>query len=180
MAMAKNKGRKIKYIAFAASSIYGRIAQNSKSGTDWTSPEDWRFFQAALRGMDAVIAGRHTYEVAKKKLNKRNTIVLTSKVRNIRISGSVAFLNPKSCDLKEFLQSKKYKKVGIVGGAKVYDYCLRHGLMDELFLTIEPYVFTKGVPLFAGSEFKKHRFKLMLAKKLNKQGTILLQYRNAN
>ena len=177
--MARMKS-KIKFAAFAAASIDGRIAENSKSGTNWTSAEDWRFFQTALRGMDAVIAGRHTYEVAKKKLDKRNTIVLTSKVRNIRISGSVAFLNPKSCDLKEFLQSKKYKKVGIVGGAKVYDYCLRHNFLDELFLTIEPYVFTKGVPLFAGSEFKKHRFKLMWAKKLNKQGTILLQYRNAD
>src|SRR3989344_2406840 len=174
------KSASIRCAAFAAASIDGRIAQSSTSGTDWTSAEDWRFFQTSLKEMDAVIAGRSTYEVAKDKLSKRNTIVLTSKVRDIRISGSVVFINPKSYDLKKFLQSKKYKKVGIVGGAKVYDYCLRRKLMDELFLTIEPYVFTKGVPLFAVSEFKKHRFKLVSAKKLNKQGTILLQYRNAD
>ncbi|MDP9249264.1 MAG: dihydrofolate reductase family protein [bacterium] len=175
-----SKRSKIKFTAFAAVSIDGRIAQHAKSGTDWTSREDWRFFQAALGRMDAVIAGRNTYEVAKDKLGKRNTIVLTSKVRDIRISGSVVFLNPKSYDLKKFLQSKKYKKVGIVGGAKVYDYCLRNKLLDELYLTVEPYVFTKGVPLFSGREFTKHRFKLASVKKLNKQGTILLQYKNAD
>lgn len=171
---------KITYIAYVAASIDGRIAKGKSSGVDWTSSEDWRFFQASLGRMDAVIAGRNTYEVSKSKLDKRNTIVLTSKVRKIRISGSVVFLNPKNYSLKEFLQSKGWKKVGIVGGAKVYDYCLRNNLMDELYLTIEPYVFTKGVPLFFGQDFKKYKFKLVSAKKLNKQGTILLQYKNAS
>ena len=171
---------KTKFVAFAAASIDGRIAQSSKSGTDWTSKDDWRFFQTSLATMDAVIAGRSTYEVAKTKLVKRNTIVLTSKVRKIRIAGTVPFLNPKNASLKKFLQSKKYKKVGIIGGSKTYDYCLRNDLLDELFLTIEPYVFTSGVPLFAGPNFKKHRFALVSVRKLNKGGTLLLQYKNAN
>jgi dihydrofolate reductase len=178
--MARMRTKKVKLIAFAAASIDGRIARSSRSGTDWTSPEDWRFFQASLKGMDAVIVGRNTYKVVQDKLSKRNAIVLTSKVKKLRISGSVVFLNPKNVDLKKFLQNRKYKKIGIVGGSKVYDYCLRHNLLHELFLTIEPYIFTSGVPMFSGKTFKKHKFTLISVKKLNKQGTLLLQYKNAD
>lgn len=171
---------KIKFLAFAATSIDGIIARNSRSGTDWTSKEDWKFFQRSLAQMDAVIAGRNTYEVYKNKLDRRNTIVLTSKVARIRIHGSVVFFNPAKSNIKKFLAAAGYRRIGIVGGARVYAYCLSAGLLDELFLTIEPYVFTRGVPLFYGKNFKKYKFKLLSVKKLNKEGTLLLKYQYGN
>ncbi len=167
-----------KYVAYVASSIDGRIAKSKTSGTDWTSKEDWKFFQGSLSQMDAVIAGHNTYKVAESGLKKRNTIVLTSK--KIKSFGSVVFFNPEKKDLKKFLTSKKYKKVGIVGGASVYDFCLRNKMLDELFVSIEPYVFTQGVPMFLGKTFKKYKFTLMSVKKLNKKSTLLLHYKYAN
>jgi dihydrofolate reductase len=160
-----------------ATSIDGRIARDAESGTDWTSKEDWRFFQKSLAKMDAVIVGRNTYKIAEKRLRRRNTIVLTSRGKFSQ-SGSVFFLNPSKHNLRAFLNEKNFKKVAIVGGGQVYDYCLRHKMLDELWVTVEPYVFTGGVPMFAGEGFKKHKFVLVSAKKLNKRGTILLQYRN--
>lgn len=178
--MTKKQSGKIKYTGFVVASIDGKIAQSSNSGTSWTSKEDWAFFQKSLTQADAVIVGRNTFKLAKRRLMKRNTIVLTSRVGQIKVSGSVFFLNPEKSDLKSFLASKKYKNIAIVGGPKVYNFCLEHGMLDELFVTIEPYVFSAGVPMFSGSRFKKHKFTLLSVKRLNDKGTLLLKYKHEN
>ena len=171
---------KIFYTAFIAASIDGRIAESSSSGTDWTSKEDWNFFQTSLAKVDAVIVGRHTYKVAEDRLKRRNTIVLTSKVKRPTIQNKAIFFNPKKADLKKFLQDRGYKNIAVLGGARVYAFCLANKMLDELYLTIEPYVFTSGVPMFLGNQFRKHKFSLITVRKLNKNGTILLRYKNAN
>ena len=53
-------------------------------------------------------------------------------------------------------------------------------MFNEFFVTIEPYVFTTGVPMFSGDKFQKYKFSLQMIKRLNKRGTILLKYKNAN
>ncbi len=130
--------------------------------------------------MDAVVAGANTYKVVESRLKKRNTIILTSKVNRLKISGSVTFLNPKKENLKKFIEHKKYKSVGIVGGSYIYNFCLENKMLDELFVTIEPYVFTAGVPMFSGSKFKKYNLILESMKKLNEKGTLLLKYKYKN
>lgn len=171
--------RKTRYIAYTASSIDGRIAKSNRSGTDWTSKEDWDFFQKSLQKVDAVVVGRNTYEVAKSYLKRRAVvIVLTSEVNKPKMQAKKIFFNPEKYNLKKFLQSKNYKKVAILGGAKVYNFCLENKMLDELFVTIEPYVFTAGVPMFFGNVFKKYKFSLQSAKKLNRKGTLLLKYKN--
>ncbi|MEK7105027.1 MAG: dihydrofolate reductase, partial [Patescibacteria group bacterium] len=153
---------------------------NSWSPVDWTSKEDWNFFQKSLTKMDVVVAGHNTYKVAEARFKRRNTIVLTSKINKLESSGSVVFFNPKKSNLEIFLQSKNYKKVAILGGPKVYNFFLENKMLDELFVTIEPYVFTTGIPMFSGGKFQKYSFVLKSIKKLNKKGTILLKYKYAN
>jgi dihydrofolate reductase len=171
---------KPKYTAYIASSIDGIIAKNKSSGTDWTSREDWNFFQKSLSKADAVIAGHNTYKVAKERLDKRNTIVLTSKTKNIKTVGKVTFLNPKVTNLRNFCASKNYKNIAIVGGSSAYSFCLENKILDELFVTVEPYIFGSGVPMFRSSAFKKSKMILESIKKLNKTGTVLLKYKYAN
>lgn len=178
--MQNQKRVQIKYAAYVASSIDGRISEGKHSNIDWTSKEDWNFFQKSLSKMDAVVVGYNTYKTVEAKLKKRNTIVLTSRVTKLKTENLVTFLNPKNSNLKKFLESKNYKNIGIVGGSHIYNFCLLNKMLDEIFVTIEPYVFTAGVPMFAGKVFKKHTFTLQSIKKLNKTGTILLHYKNVN
>ncbi|OGI68164.1 hypothetical protein A3A05_01130 [Candidatus Nomurabacteria bacterium RIFCSPLOWO2_01_FULL_41_12] len=176
----KSKPHKVIYTAYVATSIDGRIAESHQSGIDWTSKEDWNFFQKSLNKMDAVIVGHNTYKVSKDRLKRRNTIVLTSKINKLKTQDKIVFFNPKNSSLEKFLSSKGYKNIAVLGGGKVYDFCLSNKMLDELFVTIEPYVFTNGVPMFSGIRFRKYKFSLVTVKRLNKTGTLLLKYKNEN
>lgn len=169
--------QKIKYTAFIVSSIDGRISKDRRGVVDWASDEDWNFLQSSLAKMDAVIVGSNTYKVSKERLEKRNTIVLTSKVKKVRSVGSITFCNPQHVDIGSFITEKGYTKVAILGGPKVYDFFLESELLDELFVTIEPVIFTAGIPMVTGKKFKKHNFTLVAVKKLNKKGSLLLKYK---
>jgi len=59
---------KSRYIAFVASSIDGRISLSSKHLPDWTSKEDWEFFQKSLSRIDVIGVGRHTYQSVASRL----------------------------------------------------------------------------------------------------------------
>lgn len=169
---------KTKFVGIVATSIDGRISQSKQSSLPWTSKEDWNFLQKTLQDFDAVIVGHNTYKVAEKNLKKRNTIVFSSQKHLSR--GTVKFFNPKQADIKLYIKEKRYKKVAILGGPKVYNFFLENKMLDQLFVTIEPYVFTTGVPMFTGDKFSKHKFTLLFVKKLNKNGTLLLKYKYGN
>ena len=180
----KNQKRKLSrktnktiYVAYVAGSIDGRIARDSRSKLDWTSKEDWNFFQNSLKKFDAVVVGRNTFEVFENRLKRRKTIVFTSKAGEPKREGSIIFFNPKKSDFKEFIKSQNYRKIAVLGGPKIYNFFLERGMLDELYVTIEPYVFTAGVPMFSGVKFKKYGFSLKWVKKLNPRGTVLLKYK---
>lgn len=167
-------GNKIKYTAFVATSIDGKIARSGQSGIDWTSKEDSDFYQKSLTKFDVVIVGSNTYKLASRR-NWKSSIVLTSKVNSLPKESKTIFLNPAKTNIKKLIKAKNFKKVAIIGGGKVYNFCLKNKMIDELFVTIEPYVFTTGIAMFSGNVFKKYKFSLESIKKLNRN-TLLLKY----
>jgi dihydrofolate reductase len=172
----ETKKRQTKFVAYVAASIDGIIAESGTSSNKWVSREDQIFFKKSFSFHDVFVVGSNTYRIAKKSLDKRNTVVFTSKVSKSVKKGSVTFVNPKKENIPKFFS--QYKSVSVLGGPRVYGYFAEKGLLHTLYLTIEPFIFTKGVPMFTGSKFKKYKFKLISVKKLNKKGTILLKYGN--
>lgn len=174
MKRRKQSSRKTKYAAYVAASIDGRISLTKSTRPDWTSKEDWKFFQDSLSHADAVVVGRNTYEAAKASLSKRNTFVFSTRFKRIQKRAGVTFLNPATVDVEELLRA--YQNVAIVGGGGVYRFMLEKGLMDELYVTVEPLVFGRGKEMFSGGT-KTARLRLVSVRKLNKAGTLLLHYR---
>lgn len=174
MKQARQPRPKARFSAYVAASIDGRISLTARKRPDWTSAEDWKFFQRKLAEADAVVVGRNTYETAKARLKKRNTYVLSSKVKAPVRRGTVTFLNPATADIAKILSG--YKRIAVIGGGRVYQTMLDKKLLDELYVTIEPLVFGRGVEMFKGGS-KTHRLKLVSVKKLNSKGTLLLHYR---
>lgn len=169
----KSSQLKTRYIAYIAVTIDGRISLSHTSKPDWTSKEDWEFFQHGLAQAGAVVVGRNTYNVAAERLRKRNTFVLTSRVKKTLRKGTVTFVNPKNVDLRNIFSI--YKTIAVIGGSSVYQHMLEHDMLDELYLSIEPIIFGRGIEMFVGGNENK-KMKLVSVKKLNKQGTILLHY----
>lgn len=164
---------KPRYIAFVAASIDGRIALSSKHPPEWTSKEDWKFFQHSLSQIDAVVVGRNTYEAAVERLRKRNTYVLSRRLKTFVRRGTVTFLNPTKVNLPKLLED--YRSVAVLGGGAVYQYMLDNALLDEMFVTIEPLILGRGKKMFVGGT-KITRVRLLSVKRLNSTGTLELHY----
>ena len=162
-------------IAIAAVTLDGKIALDPDHFPDWTSAEDKVFMRALLDTADVVVVGHNTYKTAKEPLSKRNCIVLTGSVASTERKGDkLLYVNPGTTDLKAILEP--YATVAILGGAKTYSYFLQHNLLHELYLTIEPVVFGRGISLFEHLEGSPTHFKLLSMRKLNEDGTVLLHY----
>ncbi len=169
------------YIAIAATTLDGKIALGSKHNSSWTSKEDKNFLHAILDTCDVIIVGNNTYKAAKKPLSKRNCIVFTSSVANQKkVSDNLLYYNPKKTSINKLIKTLGYQKIGILGGAQTYAYLLQKNLLDEIYLTIEPLTFGKGISLFENQKAIIKKFRLVSIKQLNKQGSILLHYKKSS
>lgn len=174
MKRARQSPHKPKYVAFVAASIDGRISLAKKTPPRWTSKEDRRFFQKSLSRADAVVVGRNTYLAAADRLRRRNTFVLSRRPKTATRRGMVTFVNPDKVNPAELLQ--KYRTVAVLGGGAVYRLMLERGLLDEMFVTVEPLIFGRGKEMFV-SGTRTTKLTLISLKRLNHRGTLLLHYK---
>jgi len=72
------------------------------------------------------------------------------------------------------LEAQGHKTAIISGGSEIYTMFLKANLVDEMYLTITPHWFGKGIPLFQGNP--NINFELYKVKKLG-ENEILLKYR---
>ena len=162
-------------VAIAAITIDGKIALDSGHFSDWTSPEDKDFLHEMLDKSDVIVVGNNTYKTAIEPLSKRNCIVFTASVAiSERKSDTLTYCNPASSDCIPLLE--KYRTVAVLGGTQTYTYFLENDLLDELYLTIEPLVFGRGLNLFESSKDLMANFRLESTKKLNEKSSLLLHY----
>ncbi len=168
---------KIQYYAVLAGSIDGFIAkEENQLSTTWTSKEDKEHLHQMEDEADVLLLASKSYELAKEPLKNRNLIVLTTKVDSIKKENEkLSFINLQTADLKKYIEEKKYKKVCVLGGRVAYNYCLKNNLLDDIYITIEPIVFGKGINAF-NEEITPQKYNLVSVEKLNETGTILLHY----
>ena len=167
----------MKYILLAASTLDGKIAKHDKHFTDWTSPEDKQHLHKIMDTCDIIIVGNNTYKTAIKPLSKRNCLVLSKSIKKLKqTNNNLVYIDPENTNLKKYLTTQKYKTVCILGGTSIYSLALKNNMVDEIYLTIEPIIFGRGLNLF-DINIKKRQFKLITSKKLNKLGSILLHYK---
>ena len=165
-------------IAIAAITIDGKIALDSGHFSDWTSKEDKDFLHEMLDKSDVIVVGNNTYKTAIEPLSKRNCIVLTSSVATTeRKSDKLLLWNPAGISYSSILQNTAIETVAVLGGTQTYTYFLENDLLDELYLTIEPIIFGRGLNLFESTKDALTKFRLESTKQLNDKGTLLLHYK---
>ena len=173
----------MKVIMAAVSSVNGKLTKGSDPNIyTWTSKEDSQMFFSLIEKHNLIVMGSKTYDAARKIIkHKKNKlrIVLTrnpEKYLSQTIKGILEFTNESPLKLIKRLENKGYKKMLLVGGSEIDTLFLKSKLIDELYITIEPYIFGRGKNLILEEELEVS-LKLLSIKKLNANGTLHLRYR---
>lgn len=170
----------MKIIMPMALSIDGKLTYKDKSlKKDWISAEDHSYFKQLLSHTDALVMGRVTYEAMKPTLNDtRLHIVLTKDPEHYSSDqkpGFIEFMNISPEQIIDDLREKGYQNIMIAGGTKIYEMFIQKKLVDEIHLTLEPYIIGEGVP-FAWNVKLMQELQLKETRQFNERGTRLFIY----
>jgi dihydrofolate reductase len=162
----------------AAVTVDGHIGRSADDRSfDWTSPEDKQFYVEKIKQADVIVMGMRSFETFT-RYPKNSRWMLYSREPN-------TFANPKPetiraeatdedpTELLKRLESEGVKTVAICGGASIYTLFMQAGLVNTLYLTVEPVIFGQGVKLFSGNV--QAQLQLREIKKLSEE-TIVLDY----
>jgi dihydrofolate reductase len=173
----------MKVILVIATSLDGKITMGDNPDVHaFTSPEDTDFFRTMLSNSRHIVMGRRTYDTMKagmKHKQERIRVVLThdpDKYKNEEIKGQLEFTDEQPKDLAERFEKSGYKELLLVSGADVTTEFFKENLVDEVYLTLEPWVLGAGKPVVLQSEINT-KLELLNVKKLNMKGTLLLHYK---
>ena len=147
----------MKIILAMVLSLDGKSTKGDGSPNLWASVEDQGFFHDLKTKIGVIIVGRKTYEAAGKPHGDG--------IRRIVMSRETGFVLP--TDVEEAL---------LVGGSELNAEFFKRKLINEIYITIEPKIFGKGLPLAQGLALEVE-LELLTMKQLNPQGTLLLHYR---
>jgi len=154
----------------AALSADGFIAKdNSTPSTSWTSKADKKRFLALTKEAEVVIMGRTTFETIGKPLPGRLNVIYTTGAA--KHAGAEITSKPPAELLAE-LEKRGFREAAVCGGASIYTLFMKAGVVDTMYLTIEPVVFGDGIRLFR--EPIDAKLKLVSAEKV--EDSVLFEY----
>lgn len=170
----------------AVCSVNGKITKGKNPDVlGWTSKEDKLIFSSFIKEFPAIVMGSKTYDAIRGHIRpaKQNLrIVLTRNPKRYSkdaIPEILEFTDETPRRILKKLDAKGYKKVLLAGGGIINEIFLRQGLVNELYLTIEPLLFGSGREFVAPSS-RNVKLELRSMKKLNKNGTLFLTYKIKN
>ncbi len=165
----------MKVILYMEVTINGFIARNNND-TEWISNEAWNSYNNKMAEMDAIVIGKNTYDMMPREEFRKSAehVVVISKNPVEKKVENISFSSESPEKIIEYLQKKDYQNICIAGGGKTNASFMKDGLIDEIYLDIEPVVFGTGISLFAQSDFE-YKLELLKTKKLN-ENTIQLHY----
>ncbi|MCL4362121.1 MAG: dihydrofolate reductase family protein [Candidatus Parvarchaeum sp.] len=160
-------------------SINGMIARSDNS--DFSS-ELARFdFLKTMKKYKVNVIGRNTFKIASKSngfpLDGLNIVVTKHKIKLKREWKNVIVTDKKPKDIIKIIESKGYKSAMVAGG-KLATSFLKEGLVNEIYLNVEPIAFGKGIPIFTNENFET-KLELLQVKRFSKN-EVRLRYRVLN
>lgn len=161
----------IKVSIIVAETADGFIAKETNHPALWTSKEDKKHFVEITKRAGVVIMGSTTWKTLPKPMKDRLNIVYTRSGETYEGAESTS-IEPK--ELIDSLESRGFSEVSICGGSSIYTLFLKAGLVDTIYLTIEPILFGKGISIF--NEQLELKLELQGETK-TEAGTIFLEYK---
>lgn len=134
----------------------GYVAKENDD-TSFVSKESWKSFDEMSKKAGNLIIGKRTFEISVKDgtfpYPERFNIVMThDKVEN-KWGESVLFTNKSPKEVSRILEEKGFAVAFIAGGGSINSAFLKEGLVNEIYLDIEPKIFGRGIQLFKPLDF---------------------------
>ena len=141
---------------------------------DWTSTEDRRHIVQLSKQAQVIIMGSTTYQTLKIKRAPpgRRLIIYTHNADSIK-GENIETTGVSPQELLQQLATQGVEDVIVEGGPSVYGMFLAAGVVDEVYITVEPVLFGTGIP-FLQTQLNI-QMQLLEHTSLN-QSTILLHY----
>ncbi|MBK0383000.1 dihydrofolate reductase [Pedobacter sp. SD-b] len=163
---------------FVAITANGQIS-NSRNVADWLSPEYGQGLFTICQKYKAVIMGKTTYNILAPNYlpltNEGTTVVLTTDKQAKSDNPTVVFTQKNSSEIVQMLIEKGHKEAVIIGGTMTMSEFINAGLVDDIYLVMEPVIFGSGLPLLKNVELEL-KLNLLEVKKLN-DNTVQLHYK---
>lgn len=159
----------------AAQTLDGFIAKDSNHPAFWTSKEDKVRFVELTKRAGVCVMGSSTFKTLPRPLKERHNVVYS---RKEHFEGeNVETTSEEPIALISRLEKEGFKEIAICGGANIYTMFLKAGIVDTLYITIEPKLFGQGMSIFSDDmnielELKSHE--------KTEGGTLLLEYKVRN
>ena len=165
----------------AVMSLNGKITRGTSSSViDWASKADAGSFKQILVDNPVYIMGSRTFDAVKPKPGSNKLrVILTHKPESynmLKIPGQIEFTDDSPDEVIKDLRRRGYDKALVLGGSQIYGLFLEAGLVDDIYLTVEPLIFGSGTELVRIID-KDLTCKLVSSKVLNEQGSLLLHYK---
>lgn len=143
----------MKVVLLMAITVDGKIAKHTTHPATWTSKADKKVFIEATKSAGVIIMGQTTYDTIGRPLPGRLNVVMNPKPDTLEnILGTLEFTNTQPMELLKELEARGFGTVIIGGGSTINGLFLNQGLLDEVWLTIEPRLFGEGLSLFRGAD----------------------------
>lgn len=149
-------------IALVTATIDGKIALSQEDQIIWHSKKDIELFVEDTKKSGAVVMGSTTYKQIRargRNLPGRFKVVMTSSpdkyYHEFGKSNETIFTDMSPKELIEMLKERNYSDICIIGGGRIYTSFLNDKLIDEIRITIAPFIFGKDTIDFVGEMTQK-------------------------
>ena len=162
-----------------AMTLDGIIAKDKNQNADWTTKADKKVFIEETKKASAIIMGNATFKaMGSKSLPGRFNLVLSlepEKYKHLEKPGELEFMKAKPEEVVKYLEKKGYQSAILGGGAQTNSFFLKAGLVDEIYITVEPKIFGVGMNFTEGEDLDLN-LELIESKEIGDQA-VFLKYR---
>jgi dihydrofolate reductase len=167
----------MKISIYLAASANGLIS-NNRNVPDWLSQEYGQGFYEICQQKNAVIMGKLTYNILAPDYlplkNEGTMVVLTHDTTTRPSQSNVIFTDKSPNEIVALLEARGHAEAVIIGGTITVSEFINAGLVDDLYLVIEPVLFGGGLPMLKDVDLE-YTMTLSDVKKLS-ENTVQLHY----
>ena len=138
----------MKVILYMATSINGLITK-WKDDSDWVTKTDWKEFDRLMKECGIMLMGKRTYEIFGDNFpcDGAINVVMTrnKKLLDQKTLENVIFTKKTPLEVIKMAEEKGLKKLMLIGGMTLNTSFLKDNLVDEIWLSIHPYLIGEGL-----------------------------------